>query len=172
MRRALSIAALERRRTPLVVILDNMEFFEEKAVELLMQINEGVTKIAAVLDTISIDEDSLDQDAKNILERLRDAVMQNPAKNFSVYNEMLRLKILSQEAAVDAAPYVHPRLANIQHSVDPRGDEAHEQYEPALQQLTDDEVDELERIKSKIVEHLPAPDPDGGDQEGAGSPES
>lgn len=40
----------------------------------------------------------------------------SPIEKFNTYNEMLRLRAIAQESAKDAAPYMHPRLAAVEHT--------------------------------------------------------
>ena len=54
--------------------------------------------------------------AHKILAQISEANEQSPIEKFSAYKEMLSLRTMAQEAAKDAAPYMHPRLAAIEHS--------------------------------------------------------
>jgi len=54
--------------------------------------------------------------ATNCLEKLIEKHDANPIEMFDAYKEMLKLRAMAQEAAKDAAPYMHPRLAAIEHT--------------------------------------------------------
>jgi hypothetical protein len=55
-----------------------------------------------------------DEQAATLLERL--IKLDTPApEGFDLFEELLRLQQVSQDYAKDAAPYVHPRLAPIEH---------------------------------------------------------
>lgn len=75
-------------------------------------ISEGLTPLEVMLDNMRFAH----QGANNCLAKLIEQNEQTPLEKFDAYKEMLRLRGLAQEAAKDAAPYMHPRLASVEHS--------------------------------------------------------
>lgn len=61
-----------------------------------------------------------DEEAARVLGTLIDRGSPLP-EDFIEFKELLRLRSLAQDCAKDAAPYVHPRLASIEH----KGDDDH-----------------------------------------------
>lgn len=84
MLREISKKAIQQGITPLEVMLDNMRFYHSQAGDLLSKILEGINK------------------------------KKPPAELVEMLNNLGSFRKMAGEAAVDAAPYCHPRLANIQ----------------------------------------------------------
>lgn len=72
----------------------------------------GLTPLDVMLDNMRFAH----LGATRFLEKLAEAHSQSPLEKFDAYKEMLKLRALAQEAAKDAAPYMHPRLAAIEHT--------------------------------------------------------
>jgi hypothetical protein len=78
--RAIAAEALESGVTPLEVMLENMRFFHAEAEELLARVTSG------------LEDDERSGDLLQLLAKLR------------------HFRLEAQRCAVDAAPYLHPRL--------------------------------------------------------------
>ncbi len=75
-------------------------------------IAEGLTPLEVMLDNMRFAH----KGAENCLGKLIAEHEKSPLEKFDAYKEMLRLRGLAQDAAKDAAPYMHPRLAAIEHT--------------------------------------------------------
>lgn len=53
------------------------------------------------------------EEAQGVLQRLLDAGADLP-EGFSEFKELLRFRAMAQDAAKDAAPYLHPRLSSVE----------------------------------------------------------
>ena len=78
--------------TPLEVMLDNMRFAHEKAGEILAEII------------------GFKPEEKPDL---------SPEQALETFKELIRFRMIAQDAAKDAAPYIHPRLNAVTHKGDP-----------------------------------------------------
>jgi len=72
----------------------------------------GMSPLEVMLDNMHFAH----QGAERCLERLVTEHEKSPLEMFDAYKEMLKLRAMAQEAAKDAAPYMHPRLAAIEHT--------------------------------------------------------
>lgn len=71
----------------------------------------GITPLEVMLENMRFAH----QEAAGILGRLLDSDAEVP-EGFDSLKELLRYRSMAQDAAKDAAPYVHPRLAAIEHT--------------------------------------------------------
>ncbi len=71
---------------------------------------EGLSPLEVMIDNMRFAH----QGAEGFLRKLIDS--ETPIEGFDAYKEMLKLRDLAQECAKDAAPYMHPRLAAIEHT--------------------------------------------------------
>lgn len=71
---------------------------------------EGITPLEVMIENMRFAHES----AEGFLRKLIES--ETPIEGFDAYKEMLRLRAMSQECAKDAAPYMHPRLAAIEHT--------------------------------------------------------
>lgn len=72
---------------------------------------EGITPLEVMLDNMRFAH----SESSSLLAKL----LENPQvvpDDFNSLKELLRFRGMAQEAAKDAAPYIHPRLAAIEHS--------------------------------------------------------
>jgi len=88
--------------TPLDVMLDNMAFFHGAALKLTEHL---VNKLN--------DEGEMTDQVKDVLEELH--ISDDPANLFVA---AMRFRKSAQACAVDAAPYLHPKLASVTHTGD------------------------------------------------------
>lgn len=72
---------------------------------------EGITPLEVMLDNMVFAH----QQAGEIMAQLLESGMDLP-DGFDQLKELLRFRGIAQEAAKDAAPYIHPRLAAIEHT--------------------------------------------------------
>jgi hypothetical protein len=72
---------------------------------------EGITPLEVMLSNMRFAH----LEASGILEKLLASDAEKP-NGFDSLKELMRYRAMAQEAAKDAAPYVHPRLAAIEHS--------------------------------------------------------
>jgi hypothetical protein len=72
---------------------------------------KGVTPLEVMLENMAFAH----REAGSILGKLLEAGVDRP-EGFNELKELLRFRGMAQEAAKDAAPYIHPRLAAIEHS--------------------------------------------------------
>jgi hypothetical protein len=56
---------------------------------------------------------------QEVLEKITNGLTEADGSPVDVLKELLRFRGMAQECAKDAAPYVHPKLAAIEHSSDP-----------------------------------------------------
>ena len=74
---------------------------------------EGLTPLEVMLDNMRFAH----QRATRFLEKLVTQNKETPLlEQFDSYKEMLKLRAMAQESAKDAAPYMHPRLAAVEHT--------------------------------------------------------
>jgi hypothetical protein len=73
---------------------------------------EGITPLEVMLDNMRFAH----LEAHNVLGKLLEDCGDSLPDAFDSYKELLRFRGMAQEAAKDAAPYLHPRLASIEHS--------------------------------------------------------
>lgn len=85
--------------TPLDVMMDNMKFFHTTAMKLTEHL---VNKLN--------DEEGLTEDVRELLDELH--ISDDPANLFVA---SMRFRKSAQACAVDAAPYLHPKLASVTH---------------------------------------------------------
>lgn len=71
----------------------------------------GITPLEVMLENMVFAH----QEASGLLQRLLDGGAETP-EGFNEMKELLRFRAIAQEAAKDAAPYLHPRLAAIEHT--------------------------------------------------------
>lgn len=71
----------------------------------------GITPLEVMLENMVFAH----REAQGVLQRLLDGGAEQP-EGFSELKELLRYRAIAQEAAKDAAPYIHPRLAAIEHT--------------------------------------------------------
>lgn len=72
----------------------------------------GLSPLDVMLDNMRFAHEG----AGRALETLAKIDEADPIEKFNAYKEMLNLRTMAQDAAKDAAPYMHPRLANVEHS--------------------------------------------------------
>lgn len=72
---------------------------------------DGVTPLEVMLSNMRFAH----EEAAGILGKLLDSGAETP-EGFDSLKELLRYRSMAQEAAKDAAPYMHPRLAAIEHT--------------------------------------------------------
>ena len=72
---------------------------------------KGLTPLEVMLDNMRFAHSG----AENALQILIREHERAPLEKFDTYRQMLNLRALAQEAAKEAAPYMHPRLASIEH---------------------------------------------------------
>lgn len=87
--RAAAMGALRPGKTPLDIMLKNMRFYDEKAEAMMTVLEEKLAN-----------RKTLPEDLLKLL------------------SEMSGYRMSAQKCAVEAAPYVHPKLASIEHKVD------------------------------------------------------
>jgi hypothetical protein len=68
----------------------------------------GKTPLEVMLDNMHFAMD----EAGKALEKILNA----DQKDMDDFKALVRLRMIAQECAKDAAPYIHPKLANIEHS--------------------------------------------------------
>ena len=71
---------------------------------------DGLTPLEVMLDNMTFAH----KGAGAFLEKLIAEHEQTPIDKFNAYKEMMTLRAVAQEAAKDAAPYMHPRLAAVE----------------------------------------------------------
>jgi hypothetical protein len=120
MLRALAAEALESGVTPLEVMLENMRFFHAEAEQLLARITSG------------LDRGEPSGDLLQLLAKLR------------------HFRLEAQRCAVDAAPYLHPRLSAVAVAGD--GERA------PIRTITDDmTVEEAAAAYAETLRNCPVP---------------
>lgn len=72
---------------------------------------EGITPLEVMLENMNFAR----TEAKRVLGMLIDSGTPLPEK-FNELGELLKFRAMAQEAAKDAAPYMHPRLAAVEHT--------------------------------------------------------
>lgn len=73
--------------------------------------SSGVTPLEVMLDNMMFAHET----AATVLQGLLDGGAEVP-EGFDQFKELLRMRGVAQECAKDAAPYMHPRLANVAHT--------------------------------------------------------
>lgn len=74
---------------------------------------QGVTPLEVMLDNMRFAHER----GAEVLAKLMDMPTADPQdKGLDAFRELLAFRSRAQEAAKDAAPYMHPRLANVEHS--------------------------------------------------------
>lgn len=71
----------------------------------------GLTPLEVMLDNMTFAHTQ----ASDLLGKLLESGAEVP-EGFDQYKELLKFRGMAQEAAKDAAPYIHPRLAAVEHS--------------------------------------------------------
>ncbi len=71
----------------------------------------GITPLQVMLENMVFAH----TEAHGLLAKLLEGGAEQP-DGFNEFKELLRFRGMAQEAAKDAAPYIHPRLAAIEHS--------------------------------------------------------
>lgn len=129
--RAVAEKAIAEGVHPLEVMLDNMRFYHEKA---------DVLQVA-ILDKVT---------AKGVLKG------EDAMKMLNEFKELGEFRMKAQSCAVDAAPYVHPKLsattvdAKVTHSIE-EAQEAFKTIEGALNSVVYGEIiPEREKAKVKV----------------------
>ena len=87
----IAVQAALKGITPIEVMLDNMRFAHESALDLVSSINKMMAKGQI--------ERKLGEGSETVLD---------------MYREMLRLRSMAQDCAQGAAPYIHPKYTTIQ----------------------------------------------------------
>lgn len=103
---------------PLQVMVENMRFAHQVATELLASIQDMMVKGQT-------SRSNIDSNGEKKEETLID-----------LYKAMLRMRSTAQSFAVDAAPYMHPRLAQVEI----RGDESSPIYVTEIKRIVIDAV--------------------------------
>ena len=75
---------------------------------------EGVAPIDVMLHTMRFAHEQ----AGALLTRLVEGAGGEAAARIDLFKEMIRYRTMAHDAAKDVAPYIHPRLATVQHSGD------------------------------------------------------
>lgn len=129
--REISTKALEAGVSPLEVMLENMRFFHQKA---------DVLQVA-ILDRVS---------AKGVLKG------EDAMKMLIEFKELGEFRMKAQSCAVDAAPYVHPRLSatsadvQVTHKIE-EAEQAFKTIEGALNAVVyGDIIPAREKVKEKV----------------------
>lgn len=75
--------------------------------------SQGVTPLEVMMDNMRFAHER----GTEVLAKIMDLPADAPqSAAMDAFKELLRFRAMAQDAAKDAAPYVHPRLANVEHS--------------------------------------------------------
>lgn len=147
-RLALAQKSLAGGVQPLEVLITNMRFYHNRAEKILQRVEIALSRMVPVdADGEVVDAAENGDDAKS------------PAELLDMLKELYGYKELAEKCAVDAAPYVHPRLAAV----------AVRYSEDLKQQMTPEEISEEARKRglpdkvfvqdAEVIDVVPNPEP-------------